>query len=149
MSTISHALIKAMLISTPGSLMNGFNVGSWWFGKSLFYKDFKNNKSHIGHDLSNLAEISGMIQRQLVKWNLLSECDEYSNQFTSIVYNLVDNNQDKFWETGMPKNIFSIPSSNIDDFVSMLWFAANNHGRATNNVSTRFKINNSKSLTIA
>lgn len=139
MTTISHTLLKAMLISTPSSKMNGFDVGSWWFGKSLFYKDFRNGKENIGHDLSNLTEISGYIQRQLVKWNLLSECDEYSNQFTTIVYNLVDNNQDKFWETGMPKNIFSIPSSNLDDFVSLLWFAANSHGRTTNKVPIRLK----------
>ena len=139
MTAISHTLLKAMLISTPGSQVNGFDVGSWWFGKSLFYRDFHNCKENIGHDLSNLTEISGSIQRQLIKWKLLKSCDDFSIQFTNIVYNLVNKYQSDFWTDGMPQNIFSIPSSNLDDFVSLLWFAANSHGRTTNKVPIRLK----------
>ena len=127
-TTISHTLIKSMLISTPGSQVNNFNVGSWWFGKSLFYRDFNNGKENVGHDLYNLTEICESIQCQLTKWKLISyncDCDrDCSNQFTNIVYKLVRKNQDKLWASGMPQNIFSIPVDKLDDFVSLLWFAA-------------------------
>ena len=139
MTTISHTLLKAMLISTPGSQVNGFEVGSWWFGKSLFYRDFRNGKENIGHDLSNLTEISGSIQRQLVKWKLLTDCsDDYSNEFICIVYNLVNKYQDKFWTNGVPENVFSIPSANLDEFVSLLWSAATSHGSTSYNGSPQY-----------
>lgn len=138
MTTISHTLLKAMLISTPGSQVNGFCVGSWWFGKSLFYRDFNNCKKNIGHDLSNLTEISGSIQRQLIKWKLLKSCDDYSIQFTNIVYNLVNKYQSNFWTDGMPQNIFSIPSENLDEFVSLLWSAATSHGSHTRKGSRQY-----------
>jgi len=117
-----------MLISTPGSQVNSFNVGSWWFGKSLFYRDFNNGKKNVGHDLSNLTEICGSIQCQLTKWKLISDDCDYSNQFTYIAYKLVNKHQDKLWISGMPQNGFSIPIDNLDEFVSLLWYAAIKHG---------------------
>lgn len=141
MTAISHTLLKAMLISTPGSQVNGFDVGSWWFGKSLFYRDFHNCKENIGHDLSNLTEISGSIQRQLIKWKLLKSCDDLSIQFTNIVYNLVNKYQSDFWTDGMPQNIFSIPSENLDEFVSLLWSAAASHGSHITKGSLQYSYN--------
>lgn len=127
-TTISHTLIKSMLISTSGSQVNNFNVGSWWFGNSLFYRDFNNGKENLGHDLSNLTEICGSIQRQLTKWKLISDDCDYSNQFTYIAYELVNKHQDKLWTSGMPQNVFSIPIDKLDEFVSLLWCAATKHG---------------------
>jgi len=139
----TRVFLKSMLIFPPGTTVNDLNVGSWWDGKSLFYQDYKDFKNTtIGNKSDNLSEILEKIEKQLVEWDLLENCDECDKTFSHLAHISVEKNWKIFWpklipmfdrnsinkQVGFkPHSVFAIPRDTVDNFITILWKSIRKH----------------------
>ena len=52
-------------------------MGTWYFGKALFHKDYYNtNKTNIGYDMNNICEIYSKLERECKKRFWIEDTNE-------------------------------------------------------------------------
>ena len=122
-SPIDTDFIKAMLISPSGTVINGYNVGNWFFNRSLLYSE-KERTNISGHG-QNLTEILWKIERGISNFGIIPEINECDYKASSDVYYKVKDKADIFWKVGTDmnrviRNSFWIPNEHFDEFCSIV-----------------------------
>ena len=97
-SPIDINFIKAMLISPSGTVINGYNVGNWFFNRSLLYSE-KEKTTISGHG-NNLTEILWKIERGISNFKIIPEINNYNYKASSDIYYKVKEKANVFWKDG-------------------------------------------------
>ena len=122
-SPIDTNFIKAMLISPSGTVINGYNVGNWFFNRSLLYSE-KERTTICGHG-KNLTEILWNLERGISDFKIIPEINGCDYKASSDIYYKVKDKSDIFWKAGIDtsrviRDSFWIPNEHFDEFCSII-----------------------------
>jgi hypothetical protein len=117
---ITHTFLKAMLTYPPGYKCGNFNVGSWFNGKSLFYKTYKIYTNEILNLNFTALDIAKIISTQLMIWGM----SDTENHFTDKILEEIYKNWDIICYEGLEKDKnLSLKRDNIDNLIHCIWNA--------------------------
>ena len=122
-SPIDTNFIKAMLISPSGTVINGYNVGNWFFNRSLLYSE--EEKTTISGHGKNLTEILWKIERGISNFKIIPEINNCNYKASSDIYYKVKEKVNIFWKDGTDtrrviQDRFWIPVEHFDEFCSIV-----------------------------
>ena len=122
-SPIDTNFIRAMLISTSGTVINDYNVGNWFFERSLLYSE--EERTTIGGHGKNLTEILWHLERGISKFKIIPEINGCDYKASSDAYYKVKDKSDIFWKAGTDtsrviRDSFWIPNEHFDEFCSII-----------------------------
>lgn len=122
-SPIDTNFIRAMLISPSGTVINGYNVGNWFFNRSLLYSE-EERTTISGHGM-NLTEILWKIERGISKFKIIPEINECDYKASSDIYYKIKDKSGIFWKPRIDtsrviRDNFWIPNEHFDEFCSIV-----------------------------